>query len=58
MTLAPQHIGIDISKTRLDGFDASASKARRVANCAADIALYLATASSGDRRRRRSDGAL
>lgn len=43
MTLAQHRIGIDISKTWLDVFDANTSKATRVANRAVDIAAYLAT---------------
>ena len=43
MTLTQHRVGIDVSKAWLDVFDASTNKAARVANRAADIALYLAT---------------
>ena len=43
MTLAQHRIGIDVSKAWLDVFEASTSKACRVANRATDIAVYLAT---------------
>jgi transposase len=41
MTLAPHHIGIDVSKDWLDVFDAGTQRASRIANTAPTIAAFI-----------------